>query len=101
MRERIPCVYILASKRNGTLYIGVTSDLPGRIEQHKTGLVPGFTRKYGVHTLVWYEVHPDMVSAISREKSMKEWKRAWKRALIKKAIQAGGIFRWILPNKES
>ncbi len=82
MRKRIPCVYPLASKRNGTLYIGVTSDLPARIAQHKANLVPGFTRQYSVHTLVWYEVHPDMPSAIAREKAMKEWKRAWKLALI-------------------
>lgn len=85
MREWIPCVYILASGRNGTLYIGVTSDLPARIQQHKADLVPGFTRKYGVHTLVWYEAHPDMTSAIAREKAMKEWKRAWKLELIEKS----------------
>jgi putative endonuclease len=84
MRERIPCVYILASRRNGTLYVGVTSDLPARIQQHKADLVPGFTRKYRVHTLVWYEVHPDMASAIARENAMKEWKRAWKLELIEK-----------------
>ncbi|HSX63643.1 MAG TPA: GIY-YIG nuclease family protein [Pseudoxanthomonas sp.] len=82
MRERIPCVYILASKRNGTLYIGVTSDLPARIWQHKNDQVPGFTRRYGVHTLVWYEAHDSMDSAISREKAVKEWQRAWKIALI-------------------
>jgi putative endonuclease len=84
MREWIPCVYILASGRNGTLYIGVTSDLPARIQQHKADLVPGFTRKYRVHTLVWYEVRPDMASAIVREKALKEWKRAWKLELIEK-----------------
>jgi putative endonuclease len=82
MREWIPCVYILASKRNGTLYIGVTSDLPARIWQHKNDQVPGFTRRYGVHTLVWYEAHSSMDSAISREKALKEWKRAWKITLI-------------------
>jgi putative endonuclease len=84
MRERIPCVYILASGRNGTLYIGITSDLPARIQQHRADLVPGFTRKYRVHTLVWYESHPDMASAIVREKALKEWKRAWKLELIAK-----------------
>ncbi|WAC64209.1 GIY-YIG nuclease family protein [Pseudoxanthomonas sp. SL93] len=82
MRERIPCVYILASKRNGTLYIGVTSDLPSRIWQHKNDQVVGFTQRYHVHMLIWYEVHPTMESAISREKALKEWKRAWKIKLI-------------------
>lgn len=82
MRERIPCVYILASKRNGTLYIGVTSDLPSRIWQHKNDQVAGFTQRYHVHMLIWYEVHPTMESAISREKALKEWKRAWKIKLI-------------------
>ena len=82
MQERIPCVYILASKRNGTLYIGVTSDLPSRIWQHKNNQVAGFTQRYGVHTLVWYEVHGSMESAIAREKALKEWRRAWKIELI-------------------
>lgn len=84
MRERVPCVYILASGRNGTLYIGITSDLPARIQQHRAELVPGFTRKYRAHTLVWYESHPDMASAIVRENALKEWKRAWKLELIEK-----------------
>ena len=78
-----PCVYILASRRNGTLYVGVTSDLVRRIWQHKNDLVPGFTQKYQVHTLVWYETHATMESAIGREKAIKEWKRAWKIELIK------------------
>ena len=82
---KIPCVYILASQRNGTLYVGVTSDLPGRIWQHRADLVPGFTRKYGVHCLVWYEVHPTMESAILREKTLKRWRRAWKLELIEDA----------------
>ena len=82
MRERIPCVYILASKRNGTLYIGVTSNIAQRVWQHRTGLVAGFTRQHRIHILVWYEVHQTMESAIAREKSLKEWKRAWKLALI-------------------
>ena len=82
MRERIPCVYILASARNGTLYIGVTSNLALRIWQHKNDQVPGFTRRYRVHTLVWYERHGSMESAIAREKALKEWKRAWKIQLI-------------------
>jgi putative endonuclease len=82
MRERIPCVYILASKRNGTLYIGVTSDLPPRIWQQKNDQVVGFTQRYHMHMLIWCEVHPTMESAISREKALKEWKRAWKIKLI-------------------
>ncbi len=77
-----PCVYMLASKPNGTLYIGVTSNLPQRVWQHKSDLVEGFTRRYGVHTLVWYEVHETMETAILREKTIKEWKRQWKRELI-------------------
>ena len=79
-----PCVYILASKRNGTLYIGVTSTLIQRVWQHKNDLVEGFTKRYGVHTLVWYEIHETMESAIAREKAIKEWRRAWKLDLIEK-----------------
>ena len=77
-----PCVYILASDRNGTLYVGVTSDLTKRVWEHKNDLVPGFTKRYGVHDLVWYELHDSMESAISREKAIKEWKRQWKLELI-------------------
>jgi len=77
-----PAVYILASKRNGTLYIGVTSDLVKRIWEHKNNMVEGFTKLYGVHQLVWYEVHESMESAIEREKRLKEWKRKWKLELI-------------------
>lgn len=77
-----PCVYILSSKRNGTLYVGVTSDLIKRVWEHKNDFLEGFTKKYGVHTLVWYEVHETMMSAISREKAIKEWKRKWKLDLI-------------------
>jgi putative endonuclease len=76
--ERQPCVYLLASKRNGTLYTGVTSSLTKRIWEHKHNLVEGFTKKYSVHTLVWYEVHVTMESAIRREKAIKSWKRVWK-----------------------
>ena len=76
--ERQPCVYLLASKRNGTLYTGVTSNLVKRVWQHKNNLTEGFTSKYGVHTLVWYEMHETMISAIQREKTIKNWKRAWK-----------------------
>ena len=77
-----PCVYILANRRNGTLYVGVTSDIVRRVWQHKNDLAQGFTQKYRVHTLVWYELHADMASAIGREKAIKEWKRAWKLELI-------------------
>lgn len=80
-----PCVYILASRRNGTLYTGVTSNLVQRIWQHKNDLVDGFTKKYNVHTLVWYELHDHMEPAIAREKTIKEWKRAWKLELIEAA----------------
>ena len=76
--ERQPCVYLLASKRNGTLYTGVTSDLLKRIWEHKNNQVEGFTSKYRVHTLVWYEMHDTMESAIQREKAIKNWKRVWK-----------------------
>ena len=77
-----PAVYILASKRNGTLYIGVTSDLVKRVWEHKNKMVEGFTKRYNVHRLVWYEMHESMESAITREKRIKEWKRAWKLELI-------------------
>jgi len=80
-----PCVYLLASQRNGTLYVGVTSNLVQRIWQHKEGLAEGFTKKYGVKLLVWYEQHETMESAITREKALKEWQRAWKIALIEKS----------------
>ncbi len=79
-----PCVYILANKRNGTLYVGVTSNLLRRVQQHKNHSIEGFTRRYGVHRLVWYESHETMESAITREKNIKSWKRAWKLALIEK-----------------
>jgi putative endonuclease len=77
-----PCVYVLASKRNGTLYIGVTSDLVKRGWEHRTSVADGFTKRYGVHTLVYFELHEDMFSAISREKQLKKWNRAWKLRLI-------------------
>jgi putative endonuclease len=79
-----PCVYILASDKNGTLYLGVTSDLIKRVWEHKNDVVPGFTNRYGVHELVWYELHDSMESAISREKAIKEWKRQWKLELIER-----------------
>ncbi len=78
-------VYILASRRNGTLYTGVTSDLAHRVWQHREGLVPGFTATYGVKALVWYEHHASIDEAITREKRLKEWQRAWKLRLIEEA----------------
>jgi putative endonuclease len=75
-------VYILASERNGTLYVGVTSDLIRRVWEHREGAVPGFTSKYGVKSLVWFEQHDDIESAIRREKAIKKWRRAWKLSLI-------------------
>jgi len=77
-----PCVYILSNRRNGTLYIGVTSDLVRRVWQHKNHVVDGFSKKYATDMLVWYEQHGDMESAILREKALKEWRRAWKLRLI-------------------
>ena len=77
-----PALYILASQRNGTLYIGVTSDLIKRVWEHKNDVVEGFTKKYGVHMLAYYELHDDMERAIIREKRLKEWNRAWKLRLI-------------------
>ena len=80
--DKQPCVYILANKRNGTLYIGVTSDVVKRGWEHRNGLIEGFTKKYGVHRLVYYETHADMLAAITREKQIKKWNRAWKLRLI-------------------
>ena len=79
-----PAVYILASQRNGTLYTGVTSDLRQRIWEHKGDLVEGFTRTYGVHRLVYYELCEDMGAAIAREKQIKRWNRAWKLRIIER-----------------
>ena len=85
MRERTPCVYLLASSRNGTLYTGATSNLPARIWQHRSSVVDGFTQRHHVHNLVWFELHETMDSAISREKAIKARKRAWKIELIEKS----------------
>ena len=82
MNEKIPCVYILASKKNGTLYAGVTSNLLKRVWEHKNDVVEGFTKKYQVHTLVYYEVCPSMESAILREKQIKGGSRKKKLKLI-------------------
>lgn len=77
-------VYILASKRNGTLYVGVTSNLVKRVWEHKSDAVPGFTSKYGVKQLVYFEGHESIEEAILREKRIKEWKRAWKLELVER-----------------
>ena len=82
MKEKQYYVYLLASKRYGTLYTGVTSDLAKRIYEHKECLVQGFTKKYNVHQLVYYEVHSDIYEAITREKQIKKWNRQWKINLI-------------------
>lgn len=71
-------VYIMASRRNGTIYIGVTSDLPKRVREHREGLIEGFTKRYGCKMLVWFERHDTIEAAILRERQMKEWRRAWK-----------------------
>ena len=78
-------VYLLASQRNGTLYVGVTNDLVRRVYEHKNGLADGFTKKYAVHMLVCFEISESIDSAISREKQLKNWRREWKVALIEKA----------------
>jgi len=82
--DRQPCAYILARASHSTLYTGVTSDLPGRIYQHREELVGGFTKRYGIKRLVWFEVHDTMEQAIIREKRIKRWSRAWKYDLIHK-----------------
>lgn len=82
--SRQPCVYILSSRRHGTIYVGVTSDLRARLHQHRTGALRGFTSGYGVVRLVHFEMFGDMYAAIAREKRLKNWRRAWKVALIEK-----------------
>lgn len=79
-----PCVYILSNHRRGTIYIGVTSNLIRRVWEHKQGLVDGFTKKYQIHTLVYFEMADDMPTAIAREKQLKKWRRMWKIELIEK-----------------
>ncbi|MBD9477552.1 GIY-YIG nuclease family protein [Pseudoxanthomonas sp. PXM02] len=83
--DKQPATYMLSSQRNGTLYIGVTSDLVGRIWQHRHHAVPGFSHRYGVTQLVWYELHETMDAAITREKRLKKWERAWKIRLIEQS----------------
>jgi len=82
--SRSPCVYIIADKRHGTLYTGVSADLSRRSWEHREGLYAGFTKRYGLKLLVWYEHHDRMEEAITREKQIKSWKRAWKIELIEK-----------------
>ncbi len=77
-----PTVYILANNKNGTLYIGVTSNLAKRVYEHKNHLVDGFTKQYDIDMLVWYEIHEEMIEAIQKEKQLKKWKREWKIRLI-------------------
>ena len=84
MKEKQPAIYILASKRNGTLYIGVTSDLPQRIWQHRNDVAEGFSKDYQAHLLVYFELHISMEAAIVREKQLKKWERQWKIELIEK-----------------
>lgn len=85
MNQKQFCIYILASKRNGTLYVGVTSNLKNRILQHKTKVIKGFTEKYNVTILVYYELHENAESAITRERDIKRWYRKWKLELIEKS----------------
>jgi putative endonuclease len=85
-------VYLLASKQNGTLYIGVTGNLAERVFTHKQGLASQFTKRYGVKLLVWYEEYPTVPEAIQRETSLKRWNRAWKIALIERSIRIGMIY---------
>ncbi|MEE4451797.1 GIY-YIG nuclease family protein [Novosphingobium resinovorum] len=84
-QERQPCVYILASGHYGTLYIGVTSNLIGRLWQHRNDVLPGFTSRYEVHRLVHFEMFGDMLRAIAREKQLKRWHRQWKINLVNAA----------------
>jgi len=84
MLQKLYFVYILASQRYGTLYTGVTGDIAGRVYEHKNHLFPGFTSRYGVHMLVWYEDHTNILAAIEREKKIKRWNRDWKIRLIEK-----------------
>jgi putative endonuclease len=77
-------VYLLASRKHGTLYVGVTSNLVGRVYQHKTKATPGFTSRYGVTRLVWFEIYDDPTTAITREKEIKKWRRDWKISLIER-----------------
>ena len=92
MKEHRYFVYLLASKPQGTLYVGVTSNLAGRINEHKEDLRQGFTKKYGIHRLIWFEEFANVHDAILREKRIKKWRRAWKIELVEKPIQIGLIY---------
>ena len=85
MVEKRPCLYILASQRNGTLYVGVTSDLARRVYEHKEGAIEGFTKDYGVHNLVFYGFQETMNDALTRERRIKKWRRQWKLDLIEQS----------------
>jgi len=82
--EKLPAVYILTNSRNGSLYTGVTSNLQKRVWEHKNNFIDGFSKQYSTHMLVYYETHDTMINAITREKQIKDWKRAWKIRLIEK-----------------
>ena len=82
MIQKQAYIYIMANKRNGTIYVGVTSNLPARVWQHKNNIIEGFTKKYSTHILIYFEQHENMQSAIDREKQIKKWKRKWKLRLI-------------------
>ncbi|MXO88282.1 GIY-YIG nuclease family protein [Altererythrobacter aestuarii] len=84
-REFQPAVYLIASARNGTLYLGVTSNLPQRIAQHRAGVFEGFAKRHGCKMLVWFEIHATMDHAITREKQLKKWNRSWKMRMIEEA----------------
>ncbi len=92
--ERSGYVYIMASKPNGTLYIGVTSNLVKRVWEHREGFVDGFTKRYGCKLLVWFEVHDRIENAILREKQMKEWQRAWK---VRRIVEMNPDWRDLYP----
>ena len=85
MTQKLPAVYIMANKRNGTIYTGVTANLPARVWQHKNNAVTGFTKKHRLHLLVYYEMHQDIISAATREMQIKKWLRKWKLELIENA----------------
>ncbi len=93
-------VYILCNKQNGTLYTGVTSDLIKRVYEHKNNIANGFTKKYSVHRLVWYEMHETAETAINREKQIKKWKRRWKLKLIEKHNPEGDDLYEVLSEKD-
>jgi putative endonuclease len=92
--ERTPCVYILANREYGAMYVGVTSNLVGRVMQHRDGRFDGHTKKYGIVRLVWFEVADTMEAAIAREKQLKRGRREWKRNLIERRTRCGMIWRW-------